>query len=152
MGESHQVPPWLYDDSSKVKRFTLAGSWPEEARAEVIFRMKSLGGELVETDEWDDRVTHVIAHFQPFKYDGLPEKVMGAIAAGRFVVTKVRSRKSVSVLSHVVFLSRGLWTKASAMEASWRGCRRTWPRLKPSSRAGGDTTRARLARGGCSRG
>ena len=119
MGESYQVPPWLYDDPIKLKRFTLAGSWPEEARKEeVISRMKSLGGELVDTDEWDDRVTHVIAHFEPSNYDGLPEKVMGAIAAGRFVVTKVRSGESV--LSYVVFLySRGLWTGASAMEASW---------------------------------
>merc|ERR1719150_1297658 len=46
-----------------------------------------LGGEIIEGDEWDDRVTHVVAHMDPQK-EGLPEKVMAAIAAGRFVVTK----------------------------------------------------------------
>ena len=150
MGESYQVPPWLYDNPSLPKRFTLAGLWPDEPRAEVISRLTSLQGELVDTDEWDDRVTHVIYYANPTT-EGLPEKVMGAIAAGRFVVTKVGSRESGVDWSHVLS-SRGLWTKASVTEPSCRPSLRTSLPVTLWTRAGGDTTRVRPGSGECSRG
>ena len=61
----------------------------EKLKQEVINMIKSLGGECLETDIWDNSVTHVIAKLEPEK-EGLPEKVMGAIAAGRLVLTKVK--------------------------------------------------------------
>ena len=97
MGESYQVPPWLHDDPELPKKIALAGFVPgsfqsqremENTKAELIGKVRILGGEIIEGDEWDDRVTHVVAHMDPQK-EGLPEKVMAAIAAGRFVVTKV---------------------------------------------------------------
>ena len=150
MGESYQVPPWLYDNPGLPKRFTLAGIWPDEARAEVVSRLTSLQGELVDTDEWEDRVTHVIHWCNPTT-EGLPEKVMGAIAAGRFVVTKVGSGESGVDRSHVL-CSRGLWTRASVTERSCRPCWATSLPVTRWTRAGGDTTRVRPGPGGCSRG
>ena len=61
----------------------------DKQRQEIINMIKSLGGEYVETDIWDNSVTHVIAKLEPEK-EGLPEKVMGAIAGGKLVLTKVR--------------------------------------------------------------
>ena len=98
MGENYQVEPWMFDHPNNPKRFALAGFNPiqgqisveemDRTRAEIVRKVESLGGEYVDSDEWKDRVTHVVAHLQPDK-EGLPEKVMGAIAAGKFVVTKV---------------------------------------------------------------
>ena len=60
----------------------------DELRRDVIEMIQSLGGEYVDTDVWDDSITHVIAKLEPDK-EGLPEKVMGAIAGGKLVLTKV---------------------------------------------------------------
>ena len=60
----------------------------EKLEEELVEKIESLGGEFVPTDQWDNSITHVIAKLQPEK-DGLPEKVMGAIAGGKWVLTKV---------------------------------------------------------------
>ena len=109
MGESYQVDPWLMDDASQPKKFTLAGKRTNskacclncpsyisgfgptaeiEEQEEIIYMIRTLGGEYVATEKWDNTITHVIAMLDP-KKEGLPEKVMGAIANGKFVLTKV---------------------------------------------------------------
>ena len=60
----------------------------ERQRQEIINMIQSLKGEYVETDKWDNSISHVIAKLDPDK-EGLPEKVMGAIAGGKWVLTKV---------------------------------------------------------------
>ena len=60
----------------------------DELKRDVIQMIQSLGGEYVDTDVWDNSITHVIAKLEPDK-EGLPEKVMGAIAGGKLVLTKV---------------------------------------------------------------
>ena len=61
----------------------------DKLRLEIISKIESLKGEYVDTDQWDNSITHVIAMLEHDK-EGLPEKVMGAIAAGRLVLTKVK--------------------------------------------------------------
>ena len=88
--------PWLQDSPQTNKVFTLAGfvssarlsadqvrKQKEELR-DIILR---LGGELVESDEWDERVTHVIAHVES-RRECMSEKVMAGLAAGRWVLTR----------------------------------------------------------------
>lgn len=65
--------------------------------------IKSLGGDYVDTDVWDDSVTHVIAKLDPEK-EGLPEKVMGAIAGGKLVLTKVKLKLLISKHSYFTFI------------------------------------------------
>ena len=60
----------------------------EKLKNDLITMIQSLGGEYVETEKWDNSVSHVIAKLEPDK-EGLPEKVMGAIAGGKWVLTKV---------------------------------------------------------------
>ena len=60
----------------------------DKLRLEIINMIQVLKGEYVETDKWDNSISHVIARLDIDK-EGLPEKVMGAIAAGKFVLTKV---------------------------------------------------------------
>ena len=88
--------PWLQDPPHSRKVFTLAGFVPsarltvdqvrdvkEELRAIIL----KLGGELVESDEWDERVSHVIAHVEGAK-ESMSEKVMAGLAGGRWVLTR----------------------------------------------------------------
>ena len=60
----------------------------DKLKLEVINMIQRLKGEYVDTDKWDNSISHVIARLDVDK-EGLPEKVMGAIAAGKFVLTKV---------------------------------------------------------------
>ena len=56
----------------------------------------------METEKWDNSVSHVIAKLEPDK-EGLPEKVMGAIAGGKWVLTKVMIfDKTTMYLSNLV--------------------------------------------------
>ena len=56
-------------------------------RSQVVARIRALGGAFVDTDEWRDDVTIVVA-FVINNREGLSEKVMAAVAAGRWVVTR----------------------------------------------------------------
>ena len=75
----------------------------DQLKREVIQMIKSLGGDYVDTDVWDDSVTHVIAKLDPEK-EGLPEKVMGAIARGKLVLTKVKLKLLISKHSYFTFI------------------------------------------------
>ena len=98
--EKYTVSPWLMDETNK-KFFSLAGFFPndscnaeamERLKTDIITKMTELGGKHIDSDAWDTRITHVIAHVDEWKSQGgLSEKVMGAIASGRWVLTKVCS-------------------------------------------------------------
>ena len=95
MDEQYSVNPWQYDDQNKKKTFSLAGFFSSDPnidmdglRSEVVDKLQKLGGEYLDVDEWDDRITHVVTYVDGRK-EGMSEKVMGAIAAGRWVLTKV---------------------------------------------------------------
>merc|ERR550532_3391441 len=49
--------------------------------------IRELGGSVIEKDEWDPRVTYVVAHVDG-KKESMSEKVMAALAGGRWVVTR----------------------------------------------------------------
>ena len=94
--EVYVVDPWLKDDPTKPKVFTLAGfvqnqkvnaQQMKEQKEEIIATIKKLGGTVIERDDWDNKVTHVIAYIDG-KKESMSEKVMAALAAGRWVLTK----------------------------------------------------------------
>ena len=58
-----------------------------EQKDELIGMIRELGGSVIEKDEWDPRVTHVVAHVDG-KKESMSEKVMAALAGGRWVVTR----------------------------------------------------------------
>ena len=100
--EVYLVDPWLQDDPSKPKTFALAGfvqnqevnaQQMKEQKEEIINCIKKLGGTVIEKDDWDNRVTHVIAYIDG-KKESMSEKVMAALAAGRWVLTKRFIEKS----------------------------------------------------------
>ena len=62
--EVYLADPWLQDDPKAKKMFSLAGfvsgarMTSEEVtrdKAELMAGIRSLGAEVIETDEWDDR-------------------------------------------------------------------------------------------------
>jgi len=96
------MEPWLKDDPSKPKIFALAGFFPipgvsaqemKLQKDQIIQKLVSLGGRYMDRDEWDPSVTHVISYVDG-KKDGMSEKVMAGIAAGRWVLTKRYVEKS----------------------------------------------------------
>ena len=88
--EEFKVSPWLYDDPKKKKIFSLAGFFGdvEKERQDVMDKLVKLGAEVLDTDHYEENCTHVITNFDK-KKEGLSDKVMGAIAAGKWVLTKV---------------------------------------------------------------
>ena len=86
----------------------------EKLEEELVEKIESLGGEFVPTDQWDNSITHVIAKLQPEK-EGLPEKVMGAIAGGKWVLTKVTIVIFLLIFSppSLSLNSRGMWRRVS---------------------------------------
>merc|ERR1719153_2240731 len=94
---------WMFDSPSQPKVFALAGFVPcgkrytaeviDQEKKNVIYYIKELGGSYVEEDKWTDDITHVV-YFAKYEKSGLTEKVMAAIAAGRWVVTKRYLEKS----------------------------------------------------------
>ena len=99
-----QEPASLLDDPShQPKMFALSGFVPSPPRypapamvAEregVLARIRELGGGFLDTDQWEPSITHVVIFLRHGK-DCNGEKVMAAIAAGRWVVTKRYVEKS----------------------------------------------------------
>ena len=76
---------WDEDDPAKRKVFTLAGfnSLPAE-KAELVSKISSLGGYVVDSTSWSEECTHVIAA----NYGQYLEKVMAGLVGGRWVITK----------------------------------------------------------------
>ena len=94
--EVNLTEPWLLDQPDSRKVFTLAGFVPsprlsadkvKETKEELRAIILRLGGELVESDEWDERISHVIAHVEGAK-ESMSEKVMAGLAGGRWVLTR----------------------------------------------------------------
>ena len=86
-----------------VRVFALAGFLPclpnwtqaavQDEKERVIRMIKKLGGRFVESDEWEPSITHVVTLVMGAR-EGLSEKVMAGMAAGRWVVTKRYVEKS----------------------------------------------------------
>ena len=76
---------WDEDDPTKRKVFTLAGfnSSPAE-KADLVSKISSLGGYVVDSTSWSEECTHVIAA----NYGQYLEKVMAGLVGGRWVITK----------------------------------------------------------------
>lgn len=82
---------YLEDEPEDEKVFMLSGDWSDkDDKCKVYKDVVSLGGRFVESDVWNSSCTHVIAK----SYD-MTEKMMGAMAAGRWVITKRFVEKSV---------------------------------------------------------
>ena len=70
-----------------VKSSLVSAQQVREQKDELIRMIRELGGSVIEKDEWDPRVTHVVAHVDG-KKESMSEKVMAALAGGRWVVTR----------------------------------------------------------------
>ena len=84
--------PWLLDpDGEKV--FTLAGfpSHKQTLKEDLIKKIRELGGEVIETEEWDPKVTHVVT-FVDNQKEGLSEKV-SSIDPKIMFASKLRYRR-----------------------------------------------------------
>ena len=73
---SERVSPWLMDSDSENKVFTLAGfpAHEQSLKEELMKKIRELGGEVIQTEEWDPKVTHVVT-FVDNQKEGLSEKV-----------------------------------------------------------------------------
>ena len=96
MGERFIVSPWLTDEPGE-RRIAFAGFMStnqksqdemDKLKTELTSKIRYLGGVVVEGDGWTADITHVVVYNDPHK-EGLTEKVMAGIAAGRWVLTKV---------------------------------------------------------------
>ena len=73
------------DDHSQQKVFTLAGyNAQPEVKAELVEKIRSLGGRVHEAAGWSDEVTHVIAA----NFGHFLEKVMAGLVSGAWIVTR----------------------------------------------------------------
>ena len=83
MGEKYTTSPWLTSPRDEKKIFCLAGFFEnEQIKATEMERMKTditkkirdLGGVVINTESWDDSITHVVAYVDTRK-EGMSEKV-----------------------------------------------------------------------------
>ena len=111
-----QMADWDADDPAQPKIFTLAGfnSAPAE-KADLVAKITSLGGSVVEGSSWKGECSHVIAA----NFGQYLEKVMAGLVAGRWVVTKRFVERSYQ---------KGAWanTKAFVCDESVLNHRRRW--------------------------
>ena len=95
---------WADDSPRQCKVFTLSGfvargshytpEIVEEERRKVVKGIKCLGGVIRWSDKWHEDITHVIA-FSVADMERMTEKVMSALAAGKWVVTIRYVKKSL---------------------------------------------------------
>ena len=95
---------WAEDSPSQGKVFTLSGFVPrgrhftsevvEEERKNVIAGIKSLGGTIRGGDKWHEDITHVVT-FSLADMERMTEKIMCALAAGKWVVTPKYVKRSL---------------------------------------------------------
>ena len=73
---SERASPWLLDHDDKTKVFTMAGfpTHEQSLKEDLMKKIRELGGEVIETEEWDPKVTHVVT-FVDNQKEGLSEKV-----------------------------------------------------------------------------
>ena len=82
MGDKYTTSPWLIDPRDKPKVFSLAGfqndqvseKEMERTRTDIGKKIRDLGGLLLDSDCWDDSITHVVA-FVDTRKEGMSEKV-----------------------------------------------------------------------------
>jgi len=97
-------PTDLANEHMKEKIFLLAGRWRACEKNNIIQKICALGARVLDNDEWDDSCTHVIAaNFV------MSEKIMAAVAAGRWVLDRSFVDKSYQV---------GLWQEESLYQSS----------------------------------
>ena len=82
-----QPPPMIFSLAGFVQSPAVSAQQVREQKDELIAMIRELGGSVIEKDEWDPRVTHVVAHVDG-KKESMSEKVMAALAGGRWVVTR----------------------------------------------------------------
>ena len=83
MEEKYTTSPWLIDPRDKPKVFSLAGFFQNEhvsekemerTKTDIGKKIRDLGGTLLDSDCWDDSITHVVAYVDTRK-EGMSEKV-----------------------------------------------------------------------------
>ena len=84
---NRQLPPMIFSLAGFVQSPAVSAQQVREQKDELIGMIRELGGSVIEKDEWDPRVTHVVAHVDG-KKESMSEKVMAALAGGRWVVTR----------------------------------------------------------------
>ena len=95
---------WAIDNPFQCKVFALSGFIPrgghytpervEEERQTVVNGIKTLGGIIWWSEKWSEEITHVIA-FSDADMERLTEKLMSALAAGKWIVTVRFVKRSV---------------------------------------------------------
>ena len=102
MTEEYTMSPWLNSPRDEKKVFAFAGFYEDEQvkakemekmKKDITKKIKTLGGAVLDSECWHDAITHVVSYAKTRK-EGMSEKVMGAIAAGRWVVTQRYIEKS----------------------------------------------------------
>ena len=81
----------------------------EQEKKTIIDNIKSLNRSYVDVDKWRDNITHVVYFAKHDKF-GMTEKVMSAIAAGWWVVTKRYVEKSFKQGSWIPSLKLFTWS------------------------------------------
>ena len=91
---SERASPWLLDHDDKTKVFTLAGfpTHEQSLKEDLMKKIRELGGEIIETEEWDPKVTHVVT-FVDNQKEGLSEKVRSTDDAEVVFVSKLNYRR-----------------------------------------------------------
>ena len=84
MGEKYTTwHPWLIDPRDKLKVFSLADFFQNEQvsekemermKTDIGKKIRDLGGTVLDSDCWDDSITHVVAYVDTRK-EGMSEKV-----------------------------------------------------------------------------
>ena len=110
---------WMRDCPTQPKVFALAGFTPdgklytakvmEQEKKNVINKIETLGGRYLDEDIWKDEITHVV-YFTRHESSGMTEKVMAALAAGRWVVTKRYVEKSFKQGSWITSLQKFVYS------------------------------------------
>ena len=85
--QGHRQPPIIFSLAGFVQSPAVSAQQVREQKDALIAMIRELGGSVIEKDEWDPRVTHVVAHVDG-KKESMSEKVMAALAGGRWVVTR----------------------------------------------------------------
>ena len=120
---------WAVDSPRKCKIFTLSGfeargnyytlEVVEQEKRKIIEGIKFLGGIIRETDKWHDDITHVVA-FSLADMERMTEKIMSALAAGRWVVTPRYVKKSLQKGEWLSPLNYAWNSRAVERRKAWR--------------------------------
>ena len=103
-GITNDWPCWAEDSVSQDKVFSLSGfvsrgghftdEVVEEERKKIIAGITALGGTILGGDKWDEDITHVVT-FCLADMERMTEKIMCALAAGKWIVTPKYVKRSL---------------------------------------------------------